>query len=172
MVDSVSGVSTINIRKPQEYEHYKYEVEINGKKQMAEVERTPNGKVTIKVSDGKDTKTIVTNTDGLLEFNKNYMPKDDLYKNVQTEEKPENQKVYSGPLAQIMRNIALAGMRLGAAGLSNNSTDEALNQQMLINQQNQILQDQMFQNQLIQQQQMINDQINTMQQTTPGMGII
>jgi len=51
MVNSVNGVSTINIRPPQEYAKYEYEVEIDGKKQMASVEKTPNGKVTIKVGD-------------------------------------------------------------------------------------------------------------------------
>lgn len=168
MVDSVNGVSTINIRPPQEYAKYEYEVEIDGKKQMACVEKTPNGRVTIKVGDGKDVKVINTDVQGLMEFNKNYMPKDILYSS-KPEEKPSEQKeVYSGKLAQIMKNIALAGMMIN----KNHSMQDFATQQMLIN--NQIQQDSFNAMQMHQQAVDTALQAHNMavQMTTPGMGIV
>lgn len=167
MVDSVNSISSINIRPPQEYAKYEYEVEIDGKKQMACVEKTPNDKVTIKIGNGKDMKVIHTDVEGLMEFNKNYMPKDILYNSKPIEEQPnEPKEIYSGKLAQIMRNIALAGMML-------NGSHSIQSLQNFANQQ-QIMQDNFNAMQMHQQAvDMAMQAHNTaVQMTTPGMGII
>ena len=166
MVENVKGVSTINIRPPQEYAKYEYEVEINGKKQMASVEKTPNGKVTIKVGNGKDVKVINTDVEGLMEFNKNYKPKDILYNSKPIEQPNEPKEVYSGKLAQIMRNIALAGMMING-NRSNQALQDFTNQQ-------QIMQDNFNAMQMHQQAVDAAMQAHNMavQMTTPGMGIV
>ena len=168
MVDSINSVSTINIKPPQEYAKYEYEVEIDGKKQMACVEKTPNGRVTIKVGDGKDVKVINTDVEGLMEFNKNYKPKDILYNSKPIEQPNEQKEVYSGKLAQIMKNIAVAGMMIN----KNNSMQDYATQQMLIN--NQIQQDSFNAMQMHQQAVDTALQAHNMavQMTTPGMGIV
>ncbi len=166
MVDSINSVSTVNIRPPQEYAKYEYEVEIDGKKQMACVEKTPNGRVTIKVGDGKDVKVINTDVQGLMEFNKNYMPKDILYNSKPIEQPNEQKEVYSGKLAQIMKNIALAGMMING-NRSNRDLQDFANQQ-------QIMQDNF--NAMQMHQQAVDTALqahNTaVQMTTPGMGIV
>lgn len=166
MVDSINGVSTVNIRPPQEYANYKYEVEIDGKKQMACVEKTPNGKVTIKVGNGKDVKVINTDVEGLMEFNKNYRPKDILYNSKPIEEPNKQKEVYSGKLAQIMRNIALAGMMING-NRSNQDLQNWANQQ-------QIMQDNFNAMQMHQQAVDTALQAHNMavQMSTPGMGIV
>ena len=166
MVENVKGVSTINIRPPQEYAKYEYEVEIDGKKQMASVEKTPNGKVTIKVGNGKDVKVINTDVEGLMEFNKNYKPKDILYNSKPIEQPNEPKEVYSGKLAQIMRNIALAGMMING-NRSNQALQDFTNQQ-------QIMQDNFNAMQMHQQAVDAAMQAHNMavQMTTPGMGIV
>ncbi|MEE3348767.1 MAG: hypothetical protein VZR09_01880 [Candidatus Gastranaerophilaceae bacterium] len=166
MVDSINGVSTVNIRPPQEYAKYEYEVEIDGKKQMACVEKTPNGKVTIKVGNGKDVKVINTDVEGLMEFNKNYMPKDILYSSKPEEKTSEQKEVYSGKLAQIMKNIALAGMMING-NRSNRDLQDFANQQ-------QIMQDNFNAMQMHQQAVDTALQAHNMavQMTTPGMGIV
>lgn len=166
MVDSINSVSTVNIRPPQEYAKYEYEVEIDGKKQMACVEKTPNGRVTIKVGDGKDVKVINTDVQGLMEFNKNYMPKDILYSSKPEEKTSEQKEVYSGKLAQIMKNIALAGMMING-NRSNRDLQDFANQQ-------QIMQDNFNAMQMHQQAVDTALQAHNMavQMTTPGMGIV
>ena len=166
MVDSINGVSTVNIRPPQEYAKYEYEVEIDGKKQMACVEKTPNGRVTIKVGDGKDVKVINTDVQGLMEFNKNYMPKDILYSSKPEEKTSEQKEVYSGKLAQIMKNIALAGMMI-SGNRSNQDLQDFANQQ-------QIMQDNFNAMQMHQQAVDTALQAHNMavQMSTPGMGIV
>lgn len=166
MVENVKGVSTINIRPPQEYAKYEYEVEIDGKKQMASVEKTPNGKVTIKVGNGKDVKVIKTDVEGLMEFNKNYKPKDILYNSKPIEQPNEQKEVYSGKLAQIMKNIALAGMMINGHR-SNQGLQDFTNQQ-------QIMQDNFNAMQMHQQAVDTALQAHNMavQMTTPGMGIV
>ncbi len=166
MVDSVNSISTINIRPPQEYAKYEYEVEIDGKKQMACVEKTPNGKVTIKVGNGKDVKVINTDVEGLMEFNKNYRPKDILYNSKPTEQQNEQKEVYSGKLAQIMKNIALAGMMING-NRSNQGLQSYANQQ-------QIMQDNFNAMQMHQQAVDTALQAHNMavQMSTPGMGIV
>jgi len=166
MVDSINGVSTVNIRPPQEYAKYEYEVEIDGKKQMACVEKTPNGRVTIKVGDGKDVKVINTDVQGLMEFNKNYMPKDILYSSKPEEKTSEQKEVYSGKLAQIMKNIALAGMMI-SGNRSNQDLQNFANQQ-------QIMQDNFNAMQMHQQAVDTALQAHNMavQMSTPGMGIV
>ena len=168
MVDSINSVSTVNIRPPQEYAKYEYEVEIDGKKQMACVEKTPNGRVTIKVGDGKDVKVINTDVEGLMKFNKNYRPKDILYSSKPEEKTNDQKEVYSGKLAQIMKNIAVAGMMIN----KNNSMQDYATQQMLIN--NQIQQDSFNAMQMHQQAVDTALQAHNMavQMTTPGMGIV
>ncbi len=166
MVENVKGVSTINIRPPQEYAKYEYEVDIDGKKQMACVEKTPNGKVTIKVGNGKDVKVIKTDVEGLMEFNKNYKPKDILYNSKPIEQPNEQKEVYSGKLAQIMKNIALAGMMINGHR-SNQGLQDFTNQQ-------QIMQDNFNAMQMHQQAVDAAMQAHNMavQMTTPGMGIV
>lgn len=166
MVENVKGVSTINIRPPQEYAKYEYEVEIDGKKQMACVEKTPNGKVTIKVGNGKDVKVIKTDVEGLMEFNKNYKPKDILYNSKPIEQPNEQKEVYSGKLAQIMKNIALAGMMINGHR-SNQGLQDFTNQQ-------QIMQDNFNAMQMHQQAVDTALQAHNMavQMTTTGMGIV
>ena len=166
MVDSINGVSTVNIRPPQEYAKYEYEVEIDGKKQMACVEKTPNGRVTIKVGDGKDVKVINTDIDGLMEFNKNYKPKDILYNSKPIEQPNEQKEVYSGKLAQIMKNLAIAGMMING-NRSNQDLQNFANQQ-------QIMQDNFNAMQMHQQAVDTALQAHNMavQMTTPGMGIV
>jgi len=166
MVDSVNGISTINIRPPQEYAKYEYEVEIDGKKQMACVEKTPNGKVTIKVGNGKDVKVINTDVEGLMEFNKNYRPKDILYNSKPIEQPNEQKEVYSGKLAQIMKNLAIAGMMING-NRSNQDLQNFANQQ-------QIMQDNFNAMQMHQQAVDTALQAHNMavQMTTPGMGIV
>lgn len=166
MVDSINGVSTVNIRPPQEYAKYEYEVEIDGKKQMACVEKAPNGKVTIKLGDGKDVKVINTDVEGLMEFNKNYKPKDILYNSKPEEKTNEQKEVYSGKLAQIMKNIALAGMMINK-NRSNQDLQSWANQQ-------QIMQDNFNAMQMHQQAVDMAMQAHNMavQMSTPGMGIV
>ena len=166
MVENVNRISTINIRPPQDYAKYEYDVEIDGKKQMASVEKTPNGKVTIKVGDGKDVKVINTDVQGLMEFNKNYKPKDILYSSKSDEKQNEQKEVYSGKLAQIMRNIALANMMING-NHSNYALQDFAKQQ-------QIMQDNFNAIQMHQQAvDMALQAHNTaVQMTTPGMGII
>ena len=150
MVNGVNSVSTMKIIPPQEYAKYEYEVIIDGKTQMAHVEKTENGRVTIKVGDGKDTKLIKTDSEGLIEFNKKYKPVDIIY-NSKPEEKPrEQQEVCSGKLAQIMKNIAVANMVIGAK--ANKDLQDYTSQQF--------------------QQQAIQDNLTAIQMSTPGMGII
>lgn len=166
MVDSINSVSTINIKPPQEYAKYEYEVEIDGKKQMACVEKTPTGKVTIKVGNGKDVKVINTDIEGLMEFNKNYKPKDILYNSKPIEQPNEQKEVYSGKLAQIMKNIAVAGMMINK-NRSNQDLQNWANQQ-------QIMQDNFNAMQMHQQAVDTALQAHNMavQMTTPGMGIV
>lgn len=166
MVDSINSVSTINIKPPQEYAKYEYEVEIDGKKQMACVEKTPTGKVTIKVGNGKDVKVINTDVEGLMEFNKNYKPKDILYNSKPIEQPNEQKEVYSGKLAQIMKNIAVAGMMING-NRSNQDLQNWANQQ-------QIMQDNFNAMQMHQQAVDTALQAHNMavQMTTPGMGIV
>ena len=166
MVDSINSVSTINIKPPQEYAKYEYEVEIDGKKQMACVEKTPTGKVTIKVGNGKDVKVINTDVEGLMEFNKNYKPKDILYNSKPIEQPNEQKEVYSGKLAQIMKNIAVAGMMINK-NRSNQDLQNWANQQ-------QIMQDNFNAMQMHQQAVDTALQAHNMavQMTTPGMGIV
>lgn len=166
MVDSVNGISTINISPPQEYAKYEYEVEIDGKKQMACVEKTPNGKVTIKVGNGKDVKVINTDVEGLMEFNKNYRPKDILYNSKPIEQPNEQKEVYSGKLAQIMKNLAIASMMING-NRSNQDLQNFANQQ-------QIMQDNFNAMQMHQQAVDTALQAHNMavQMTTPGMGIV
>ena len=166
MVDSINGVSTVNIRPPQEYAKYEYEVEIDGKKQMACVEKTPNGRVTIKVGDGEDVKVINTDVQGLMEFNKNYKPKDILYNSKPIEQPNEQKEVYSGKLAQIMKNLAIAGMMING-NRSNQDLQNFANQQ-------QIMQDNFNAMQMHQQAVDTALQAHNMavQMTTPGMGIV
>mgnify|MGYP006916052364 CR=1 FL=1 len=166
MVENVNGTSTINIRPPQEYARYEYEVEIDGKKQMACVEKTPNGKVKIKVGNGEDVKVINTNVEGLMEFNKNYKPKDTLYNSKPIEQPNEQKEVYSGKLAQIMKNIALAGMMING-NRSNQNLQDFANQQ-------QIMQDNFNAMQMHQQAVDTAMQAHNMaiQCSTPGMGIV
>jgi len=166
MVDSVNSISTINIKPPQEYAKYEYEVEIDGKKQMACVEKTPNGKVTIKVGNGKDVKVINTDVEGLMEFNKNYRPKDILYNSKPIEQPNEQKEVYSGKLAQIMKNLAIAGMMING-NRSNQDLQNFANQQ-------QIMQDNFNAMQMHQQAVDTALQAHNMavQMTTPGMGIV
>lgn len=166
MVDSINSVSTINIKPPQEYAKYEYEVEIDGKKQMACVEKTPTGKVTIKVGNGKDVKVINTDVEGLMEFNKNYKPKDILYNSKPIEQPNEQKEVYSGKLAQIMKNIAVAGMMING-NRSNQDLQNWSNQQ-------QIMQDNFNAMQMHQQAVDTALQAHNMavQMTTPGMGIV
>lgn len=166
MIDSVNGISTINIRPPQEYAKYEYEVEIDGNKQMACVEKAPNGKVTIKLGDGKDVKVINTDIDGLMEFNKNYKPKDILYNSKPIEQPNEQKEVYSGKLVQIMKNLAIAGMMING-NRSNQDLQNFANQQ-------QIMQDNFNAIQMHQQAVDTALQAHNMavQMTTPGMGIV
>lgn len=162
----VNSVSTINIRPPREYAKYEYEVEIDGKKQMACVEKTPNGKVTIKLGNDKDVKVINTDVDGLMEFNKNYKPKDILYNSKPIEQSNVQKEVYSGKLAQIMKNIALAGMMING-NRSNQDLQNFANQQ-------QIMQDNFNAMQMHQQAVDMALQAHNMavQMSTPGMGIV
>lgn len=166
MVDSVNSISTINIKPPQEYAKYEYEVEIDGKKQMACVEKTPTGKVTIKVGNGKNVKVIHTDVEGLMEFNKNYKPKDILYNSKPIEQPNEQKEVYSGKLAQIMKNLAIAGMMING-NRSNQDLQNFANQQ-------QIMQDNFNAMQMHQQAVDTALQAHNMavQMTTPGMGIV
>ena len=168
MVDSVNSVSTTNIRPPQEYAKYEYEVEIDGKKQMACVEKTPNGRVTIKVGDGEDVKVINTDVQGLMEFNKNYKPKDILYSSKPEERTNEQEEVYSSKIAQALRNLAIAGMRYN----SNHPMSDYAAQQATIN--DQILRDNFNAMQMHQQAVDMAQQAHNMavQMSTPGMGIV
>ncbi len=165
MVENVNRISTINIRPPQEYAKYEYEVVIDGKKQMACVEKTPNGRVTIKVGDGKDVKVINTDVNGLMEFNKNYKPRAILYSSKPEEKPNEQEKVYSDQLAKIMRNIALASMMINGKHSNQALGDFAIQQTMQDN----------F-NAMQMHQQAVDTALQAhnmgVQMTTPGMGIV
>jgi len=159
-VGRAGGINTINILPPKEYEKYEYEVNIDGKKQLASVEITPNSKVTIHVDDGKTVKTIKTDREGLLAFNQKYMPKQKLYSSTPDTSGKDDEKDFS-LYSKIMQNLALANLFL--AGRNHRNT---LNQ-------NHILMDE--QNRQIAQQ--MSDMANqahmtAVQMTTPGMGII
>ncbi len=160
-VNGVNGITTIHVQPPKEYEKYEYMVEVNGQKQMASVEKDPKGRVTIKLDDGKDVKTIHTDYDGLLEFNKMYMPKEKLY-NSKKEPNADMEKDLS-LYGKFMRNLAIANMYLA------NRRNNMINMQMAN------MQNDMMLNQVITQQ--MNDMaqqahMTAMQMTTPGMGIV
>ena len=165
MSENIQGLRYENtLPPPSVYQKYQYEVEIDGKKQTAFIEQTPNGKVTIKLGDGENVETIVTDKKGLMEFNKNFKPKDILYNSKQEEPLKKDEQVYSGKLAQIMRNTALASMLIG--NKVNQNSQDLTNTSLMMAQQAQDLhnQAQMMHDQVVQQ--------NIMQMSTPGMGII
>ncbi len=162
MVDSIKGVNTLKSCPPQQYAKYEYEVEIDGKKQMANVEKKPDGKVTIKVGNGEDVKVINTDVKGLMKFNQKHQQNDILYSSKPTDNSKDKKEVCSGRLAQILKNLALAQMALGVK--SNQHLQDLTNQQILLNQQ--MLQQQML------QQQIMQDNFTAMQFSTPGFGII
>ena len=101
-----------------------------------------------------------------MEFNKNYKPKDILYNSKPIEQPNEQKEVYSGKLAQIMKNIALAGMMINGHR-SNQGLQDFTNQQ-------QIMQDNFNAMQMHQQAVDAAMQAHNMavQMTTPGMGIV
>ena len=86
MLERIQNINTINIRQPKEYQKFEYDVEIDGQKQNASIEKFPNGKVKINLGDGKNNKTIITDEKGLIEFNKKHQKQDKIF-NSQEEKK-------------------------------------------------------------------------------------
>jgi len=107
----VSGVN-VNVLHPKTYEYQKYdsEVIVDGQKQKAGIEKFPDGRVKIIVSDGKDTRVIYTDRKGLQK----YLPKAVLYseKSEFDSDKTMEQDKRMGIYSTIMRNLALASMML------------------------------------------------------------
>ena len=75
----VTKSDTITVKEPKTYEKYEYEVEIDGKKQTAKVEKAPDDTVTIQYGEGDEVKTLVTDNERLKKFNQKYMTPDELY---------------------------------------------------------------------------------------------
>ena len=163
MVSSVNcpicNCNTVNVMPTQEYAKYSYAVDINGKKQTASVEETPDGKVTIKVGDGKNEQTINTDKEGLMKFNQQYMQKPDLYSNKDSSCAADNTKNgWSEKAAAALQALVATRMMMGG-GVNNN---------------NQMMQDHLTAMQMHQQAvDMAQMAHNTaVQMSTPGMGII
>ena len=160
-VNGVNGVTTIHVQPPEEYEKYEYMVEVDGKKQIASIEKDPKGNVTIKTDDGNEVKTIHTDYKGLLEFNKKHMPPQKIYNSKQDDNanKEEELSLYG----KFMRNLALASMYMA------NRRNSMQNLQM-INSQNDMMQNQFIAQQMHDMAQQAH--MTAVQMTTPGMGII
>lgn len=156
-VGRAGGINAMNILPPKEYEKYEYEVNIDGKKQLASVEITPTSKVTIHVDDGKTVKTIKTDKKGLLAFNQKYMPKQKLYSSKPDKSEKDDEKDFS-IYSRIMQNLALANLFLAGRRYQN-----TLHQNM--DEHNRQIAQQMHD--------MANQaHMTAVQMTTPGMGII
>ena len=156
MVNSVSA-NTVNVLPPQEYEKYQYEVNVNGKKETASVERTPDDKVTIKVGDGENVQTIETDTKGLMDFNKEHTTPAILYNYAPEENNNEKASDWKTRLREGLKALALTRVALP------NTNSSSANQQM-IDQQNII--------NMLTAQQALQDHMTAVQMTTPGMGIV
>ena len=161
MLERIQNINTINIRQPKEYQKFEYDVEIDGQKQNASIEKFPNGKVKINLGDGKNNKTIITDEKGLIEFNKKHQKQDKIF-NSQEEKKQSDTEEKLSWHSKIMRNLALAQMML--VNRHRNGFNNTLNNG----------QNDMMQQQIIQQmnQQAFQDHMTAVQMTTPGMGII
>lgn len=158
-----SKYDTITIKEPKTYEKYEYEVDIDGKKQTAKVEKAPDDTVTIQYGDGDNVKTIVTDKKGLMKFNQKYMKPDILYS-------AEPKKAWDNPndeekfYAKAMRNLVFANMAIQKKVAERLNTAAQIQNQ--INMQNEMIQTQLLQ-QLAEQAHM-----TAVQMTTPGMGIV
>lgn len=170
MVNGLVNVNSGRVLPPKTYEYQKYESEVivDGQKQKAGIEKFPDGRVKIVVSDGKDTKVINTDRKGLQK----YLPQAVLYseKPEIDSEKTKEQDKRMGIYSTIMRNLALASMMMRSNN-QNQIIQDQINQD-LINQQTMQMQDMMLQNQL--QNQIMNDiaqrdVATAVQMTTPGM---
>lgn len=161
-----SKYDTITVKEPKTYEKYEYEVDIDGKKQTAKVEKAPDDTVTIQYGEGDDIKTIVTDKKGLMEFNQKYKKPDVLYsataKQAWDNPKNDEEKFY----AKAMRSLVFANM-----ALQNKMADSLNNSLAVQNQLNMQMQNDLIQNELLQQQ-ANQAHMTAVQMSTPGMGIV
>ncbi len=143
----VTKADTITVKEPKTYEKYEYEVEIDGKKQTAKVEKAPDDTVTIQYGEGDEVKTLVTDKEGLMKFNQKYKKPDDLYfaapKKAWDNPKDDEAKFYS----KAMKSLVFANLAL------QKKMAESLDNSLAVqNQLNQQMQNDLIQNQLMQQQ--------------------
>ena len=162
----VTKSDTITVKEPKTYEKYEYEVEIDGKKQTAKVEKAPDDTVTIQYGEGDEVKTLVTDKEGLRKFNQKYMKPDVLYsaesKKVWDNPKEDEAKFYS----KAMKSLVFANLALQKKMAESLDNSLAVQNQLNLQMQNDLIQNQIL------QQQAEQAHMTAVQTANSGMGIV